>query len=350
MAQSYSYGYRGRRRRRRNAFFRNLLILLLVFLAAGGIVFAWWAGSQNSWKKNSYSAEGWESGFLEELRQTADYVPGFAADLCVAVEGEAGTQDSAVNCEAGALFNLTDATTVYGKNMFERMYPASITKVMTAILAIESGNPDDPVTCTNDVLISEAGASMAGINPGDTLTLRDLLYGLMIPSGNDAANAIAVHMAGSTEAFAEMMNKRARELGAVDTHFVNANGLHSQDHYTTVYDLYLIFNRAMKLPLFREIIGSYSYTANYTDASGQGISRTWKVGNWYLAGKADPPHGVNVLGGKTGTTMKAGYCLITGDADSSGKEYISVVLKASDRNNLYDNMTRILTKIVEQGY
>ncbi len=348
MEQSYSYSsYRGRRSRRKNYFLRSLLIVLLVLLLTGAGAAAYYLKSAGSWKKNSYQPGSYETQFLSGIRETSDYAPGFARDLCVLNTGDAGTPDSSVNCEAGALFNITDGETVYGKNVFEKLYPASITKVMTAILAIENGNPDDMVTCTGDVLIGEAGASMAGVQPGDTLTLRDLLYGLMIPSGNDAANAIAVHLAGSTEAFAEMMNKRARELGAVDTHFVNANGLHSSDHYTTAYDLYLIFNRALELPMFREIIGKYSYTANYTDAAGVATSRTWKVGNWYLAGKAEAPHGVHVLGGKTGTTMKAGYCLIMGDADSRGKEYISVVLKASDRNNLYDNMTKLLVKIVE---
>ena len=97
---------------------------------------------------------------------------------------------------------------------------------MTAIIAIEEGNLSDAVTANDDVVIREAGASMAGIKPGDTFTLEQLLYGLMIPSGNDAANAIADHIAGSTDAFVEKMNAKAKELGATHTHFVNANGLH----------------------------------------------------------------------------------------------------------------------------
>ena len=205
--------------------------------------------------------------------------------------------------------------------------------------------PDDAVTANDDVVIHEAGASMAGIKPGDTFTLEQLLYGLMIPSGNDAANAIADHIAGSTDAFVEKMNAKAKELGATHTHFVNANGLHSTDHYTTAYDLYLIFNEALKLPLFCEIINAQSYTADYTDANGVAKQQVWKVGNWYLKGDREAPEGVTVLGGKTGTTQAAGYCLIMASDGDDGKEYISVVLKSANRPSLYDNMTEILTKI-----
>ena len=186
---------------------------------------------------------------------------------------------------------------------------------------------------------------MAGIKPGDTFTLEQLLYGLMIPSGNDAANAIADHIAGSTDAFVEKMNAKAKELGATHTHFVNANGLHSTDHYTTAYDLYLIFNEALKLPLFCEIINAQSYTADYTDANGAAKQQVWKVGNWYLKGDREAPKGVTVLGGKTGTTQAAGYCLIMASDGDDGKEYISIVLKSANRPSLYDNMTEILTKI-----
>ena len=270
----------------------------------------------------------------------AGLAPFFASSLCVPESA-----DDAVTAQAGALFDVTDSSVIYGKNIYDQMYPASITKVMTAIIAIEEGNLSDAVTANDDVVIREAGASMAGIKPGDTFTLEQLLYGLMIPSGNDAANAIADHIAGSTDAFVEKMNAKAKELGATHTHFVNANGLHSTDHYTTAYDLYLIFNEALKLPLFCEIINAQSYTADYTDANGAAKQQVWKVVNWYLKGDREAPEGVTVLGGKTGTTQAAGYCLIMASDGDDGKEYISVVLKSANRPSLYDNMTEILTKI-----
>jgi D-alanyl-D-alanine carboxypeptidase (penicillin-binding protein 5/6) len=272
-------------------------------------------------------------------------LPFFAEDLCVAAgDTEA---DLSISAEAGALFDVSRAEVLYSKNALEQMYPASTTKIMTALIAIEEGNLEDTVTVTDAAVITEAGATLCGIKPGDRLTLLDLLYGLMLPSGNDAANAIAVHMSGSVEAFAERMNERARRLGATGTHFMNPSGLHDENHYTTAYDLYLMFNEALKYPLFRDIIGIQSYTADYTDAEGNAVSKTWNVGNWYQKGDRQPPEGVTVLGGKTGTTQAAGNCLVMGNADASGAEYISIVMKAAGRPALYDNMSNIIAKIVK---
>lgn len=295
---------------------------------------------------------GLEEAYVFEERSQAmsahggsELAPLFAENLCV-VTGDVQDGDTSMTAEAGALFNTSDNSVLYSKNVFERLYPASTTKIMTAILAIEEGTLTDQVTVTEDSVITEAGASLCGIKPGDVISMEDLLYGLMMPSGNDAANAIAVHMYGSIDAFAERMNARARELGATGTHFMNPSGLTDENHYTTAYDLYLMFNEAMKQPLFRQIIATDSYTAGYTNGAGETVSKTWTVGNWYQKGERETPAGVTVLGGKTGTTQAAGYCLVMASGDSQDKEYISVVLKSDSRPSLYDNMTNIISKIV----
>lgn len=281
---------------------------------------------------------------LRELQiSTLSRAEGFAANLCVIEEEE---EDSAVSAEAAAVFDLSDCQVIFSKNAFEKLHPASITKVMTAILAIKYGNLSDMVTVPPEAVIQEKGATLCEIKPGDVLTMEQLLYGLMLPSGNDAGAAIAVHMAGSIEQFAEMMNEEAARLGATSTHFVNPHGLTSQEHLTTAYDLYLIFNEALTLPKFREITGTTAYTANYTDYLGQTVSKTWKGGNWYMTGEKTAPEGLTVFSGKTGTTNAAGYCLIMASRDEAGKEYISVVLKAKNRPKLYENMTQITQKIV----
>lgn len=294
--------------------------------------------------KNSYSFQERQNRMLTS-QEEQDCLPLFASDLCV-IAGSNQNSDASLKAESGALFDVTDQKVIYSKNAYEKMYPASITKVMTALIAIEEGNLSDQVTVTDASVITEAGASLCGIKPGDVISMKDLLYGLMMPSGNDAANAIAVHMSGSVEAFAERMNEKAKELGATHTHFMNPSGLSNENHYTTAYDLYLIFNEALKLPLFREIIGTSSYTANYVNKDGGAASQTWPVGNWYQKGDCQAPDEITVLGGKTGTTQAAGYCLIMASNNSKGKEYISIVLKAENRAGLYDNMTNILSKIV----
>ena len=319
---------------------KRIIIQSSVLLAAAALSLS--ACGKKGGLEEAYSYE--ERSQLMSAHGGSELAPVFAEDLCVVTDSQDG--DTSMNAEAGALFNVTDRSVVYSKNAFERLYPASTTKVMTAIIALEEGNLSDQVTVTEDAVITEAGASLCGIKPGDVITMQDLLYGLMMPSGNDAANAIAVHMYGSIDAFADRMNVRARELGATGTHFMNPSGLTDENHYTTAYDLYLMFNEAMKLPLFREIIAEDSYTANYQNGAGEAVSKTWTVGNWYQKGERETPAGVSVLGGKTGTTQAAGYCLIMASNDSQDKEYISVVLKSDSRPSLYDNMTNIISKIV----
>ena len=283
---------------------------------------------------------------LEEETAATRFSDAFASDLCV-VTDEASYDPDFVTSQAAALFDMDDREVLYSKNVFERMYPASITKIMTALVAIKEGDLKSRVLVTDDAVITEPGATLCGIEPGDTLTLEQLLYGLMLPSGNDAGAAIAVHIAGSIEAFSDMMNEEAVRLGATGTHFVNPHGLNDPDHYTTAYDLYLIFNEALKYPVFRQIVGTTAYTANYHNKHSEPVSKTWKGSNWFMTGERETPDGLKVFGGKTGTTKAAGYCLIMASRDDSDKEYISVVLKADSRPHLYDNMTNIISKIVK---
>lgn len=295
--------------------------------------------------KDAYVASERIPALEEEIAATR-FSDAFASDLCV-VTDEASYDPDFVTSQAAALFDMDDREVLYSKDVFERMYPASITKIMTALVAIKEGDLKSRVLVTDDAVITEPGATLCGIEPGDTLTLEQLLYGLMLPSGNDAGAAIAVHIAGSIEAFSDMMNEEAVRLGATGTHFVNPHGLNDPDHYTTAYDLYLIFNEALKYPVFRQIVGTTAYTANYHNKNSEPVSKTWKGSNWFMTGERETPDGLKVFGGKTGTTKAAGYCLIMASRDDSDKEYISVVLKADSRPHLYDNMTNIISKIVK---
>lgn len=295
--------------------------------------------------ENAYAAEERISLLSDEIPSDQRLAETFADGLCV-IDGSEPAPGDDVEAEAAAVFSLEDHSVLLERHAFEKMYPASMTKVLTALVAIRSGNLSDLVTVGQEAVITEAGASLCHVNPGDQLTLEQLLYGLMIPSGNDAAAAIAVHIAGSVEAFSDLMNEQAHALGATDTHFVNPHGLHDENHYTTAYDLYLIFQEALKEPVFRQIIGTSSYTAVYTDADGNEKSQTWKNSNQYITGEREAPDGLTVLGGKTGTTNAAGYCLIMGSVDDQQKEYVSVIMKSGSRPKLYDDMTNIIQNIV----
>ena len=296
--------------------------------------------------KDAYSLKERIPSIEASFAAEEEAAKGFASDLCV-ISDEGSFNPEDVTSQAGALFDLTDREVLYSKDAFEKLYPASITKVMTALIAIKYGNLEDQVTVTEDAGITETGATLCGIQPGDTLTLKQILYGLMLPSGNDAGAAIAIHMSGSIDAFADKMNEEAKRLGATDTHFMNPHGLHDEDHYTTAYDLYLIFNEALKYPEFRTVTVSTAYTANYTNKAGESISKTWRGGNWYLTGEHETPEGLTVFSGKTGTTKAAGYCLIMAEKDTSDREFISVVLNSDSRLQLYDNLTNIISKFVK---
>lgn len=266
----------------------------------------------------------------------------FASDLCVVTDQE--TEDT---LEAGAalIFNITDQEAVYSQSAFDRMNPASTTKVMTYLIAAQYGDWSQKITITDTMLDLDPSSSTAGLAAGDVYTMEDLLYGMLMVSGNDAAQAIALTIGGTQEGFAELMNQKAWELGATGTHFVNPHGLTDEQHYTTAYDLYLILNEALKDSRFVDIISALEHTASYTGAGGSELQRTWSAGTWYASGEVEAPEGITVVGGKTGTTSAAKYCMVLYSRDDDGKEYISVVLKSSSRSVLYYNLNALFSKI-----
>ena len=141
-----------------------------------------------------------------------------------------------------------------------------------------------------------------------------------------------------------MMNQEALMLGATNSHFVNPNGLPDENHYTSVYDMYLIFQEAIRYPDFVELIGTLSYETTYTDKSGKDVNITWWNTNRYISGKTEPPEGITVVGGKTGTTYDAGYCLVLYSTNDNGEDIISIVFKADGKSNLYLLMNELLAE------
>lgn len=286
----------------------------------------------------------------EEANYNKDIYKGtlFAENLCTAeadVTPEGGPDISTFH--SAALFDVNHKKVDYACRIYERLYPASTTKIMTALVAIKNGDLSEAVTAAAEADISNFAwdEKTCGIKSGDQLTLGDLLHGLLMESGNDAAVAIAVHVAGSTEAFSQMMNEEAQRLMATNTHFVNSNGLHHTDHYTTAYDLYLIFNECIKHQEFVDIINTKQYTAEITGADGTVRQLDWAQTNFYATGEAELPAGATVIGGKTGTTDEAGNCLILLNKTSDDSPYISVVMGATTKALLYQDMTALINGI-----
>lgn len=242
------------------------------------------------------------------------------------------------------LFDLDHGSVMFAQNIHEKSYPASITKIMTAILAFKHGNMDDIVTIPAEALNQESGSTEIGFQEGDQVTLDELLHGLLIYSGNDAAVAIAQHIGGSVDQFVKMMNLEALELGATNTHFANPSGLQDENHYTTVYDIYLMLQEAMTYPHFLEIaqLSSYNLTCNRGE---QEVTFHLDATDQYLTRQVTAPKNVTVLGGKTGTTSDAGSCLALLSQNAYGEPYISIVLHAANKTNLYTYMNQLLSAI-----
>lgn len=318
---------------------RMFFLLILLCCMAAGILYIN-NQSKEQFLVAEYESSGYDRSFFrEEL---------YSADLCVAVDNvDMKGAPATGTLKAAALFDVDGKNTDFAYNIHEKMYPASLTKLMTALVALEKGNLSDTVTVSANADSGNFAVDeqVCGIKAGDTLTLEALLYGLLIYSGNDNAVAIAEHVGGDSNSFAEMMNEKAQEIMATNSHFVNANGLHNEDHYTTAYDMYLIFNECIKNDKFLKIIQSDSYKADVKGADGTSRQIEWEPTNYYALGEAPLPKSGKIIGGKTGTTLKAGNCLVLLCQSEGGKPFISIVMGAPTKEILYQDMTALIEGI-----
>lgn len=296
---------------------------------------------------NPYDAYSYENSYTNKDETTIN-VEFAATDLCVTNTINFGTDetDSQVAQGAGA-FNLTTQEVLYSQNIFTQLYPASTTKILTAYIIIRDCSLNDIVTVSESAADQANDSSVCGLKKGDNITVNDLLYGMMLESGNDAAESLAEHHSGSLEAFAKVMTETAHNLGATNSNFTNPSGLPNDNHYTTVYDMYLIFNAALKEPKFLEIISSKTKSVIYTAENGNVIEKTYSSNNRYHTGGVEEPDGFDVIGGKTGTTYDAGYCLVIYSKNPAGEDIISIVFKADGRHNLYLLMNQILSRFAK---
>ncbi len=236
-----------------------------------------------------------------------------------------------LDCKGVILIELNSGTTVYESHADDRLYPASLTKVMTCLLALEKGNLTDEVTVDGALLKGlDADASIAGLSPGDRLTLEELLYCVMVPSANDASLVVANHIAGSVDAFVDMMNEKAKALGCTNTHFVNPDGLHDEDHYTSARDLSIITKAALESDIFRTICGTAVYELTSEATTAEPVLYTT---NYFLSTIITPQYYWEKASGvKTGFTTPAGRCLIT-LVEENGFSYLCVILGAQTAYN-----------------
>ncbi|MDI3269671.1 MAG: D-alanyl-D-alanine carboxypeptidase family protein, partial [Bacillota bacterium] len=237
--------------------------------------------------------------------------------------GRAAAQDPPpITADAFILMDAASGRVLHGGAIHQQRAPASTTKIMTAVLALELGDLQDMVLVSPEAAYTPG--SGAGLRPGERYPLGELLEGLMLPSGNDAAVAIAQHLAGSVEAFAALMNEKAYWLGLKDTHFLNPHGLSHPQHLTSAYDLALLTRYALTLPTFQALVRKVQGEMAGFDAQGQPQCQVLFNTNRLLQ---ERPW---VTGVKTGTTTAAGHCLVSA-AEKDGGRLIAVVLHSDDR-------------------
>jgi D-alanyl-D-alanine carboxypeptidase (penicillin-binding protein 5/6) len=234
------------------------------------------------------------------------------------IYGEQMTNDPpGISAQTAIMIEANSGEILYEKNAKEKAFPASITKIMTAMLAIEKGDLDKKVKVSQNAAGVE-GSSIY-LAPGEKITLRNLVYGLMLRSGNDAATAISEEIGGSTKNFVMMMNKKARELGASNTHFMNPSGLHDPEHYTTAEDMAKIASAAMKNDEFKKIVATKSWVTDRGEGKYNYFYNKNKVVYQYNGG----------TGIKIGYTKAAGRTLVA-SSEKDGMELICVVMNAPD--------------------
>jgi D-alanyl-D-alanine carboxypeptidase (penicillin-binding protein 5/6) len=261
-------------------------------------------------------------------------------------------QEPDIESQAAILLEPVSGKILYAKNHLQRMYPASTTKILTALLAVESGDLDTIVSVGAELKLVSPGSSLAHLSIGDTISLEDLIYGLMLPSGNDAAYVIATHLARlksgnpglppaeAIKFFSKMMNTRARELGAMDSNFSCPDGFHADNHYTTAYDLGLIAAEAMKQPLIRTVATATSYHPTSWEGPK---TQDWKNYNLLIHNGSDFYYPA-ATGLKTGYTGMAGFCLVS-SSSSEDMDLIAVCLNGTEDGRWADNIA-----LLDYGY
>ncbi len=280
----------------------------------------------------------------EEAEAESEEVPAEEAEDQIALPPE-------LDCMGAILVELNSDSTVYEYNADERLYPASLTKIMTCLLALEHGNLSDVITVDGSLIEDmDEDASAVGLMDGELLTLEELLYCVMVPSANDASIVVAAHIGGTVEQFVDMMNQKAVELGCTGTHFVNPDGLHDMDHYTTPRDMAIITKAALESETFRIICGTAVHELPETNTSSKEMLYTT---NYFLSTILTPDYyWEKVSGVKTGFTTPAGRCLVA-LVDEGEYRYLSVVMGAETYYNdggdpVYGSFTES-RKLLEYG-
>ncbi|MCI6914903.1 MAG: serine hydrolase [Lachnospiraceae bacterium] len=313
-----------------------ILYSSIILLVIGAVSFFFF---QNYKFESSFSADTIDE--VAVINQMPHYeAQGYQANTAIIpAETEVSADDFADTSYASILVDNTSNTILEAHNIYRRIYPASTTKLMTAILVAKAADEgkftfDDMVTIDHSPNVTDPDAVASDIKVGDSISVRNLLYGMLIKSYNDYAVILAELVGGDVENFCQMMNEEAYSLGATGCHFVNPNGLHEDDHYVTAYDMYLIVREAANYDIIAQADSQRSYSYTYLDSDGNELSDDITPTNMFLSGTYTLPSNIEMTVWKTGTTRLAGNVL-TMTADIDGKSYTMFVADSNSPQDLY---------------
>ena len=275
--------------------------------------------------------------YYEEEEEEEEFIPEEYYDPIQSNDIPGWPQGQAIQAASAVVMDLDTNTVLYSKSAYDQKYPASITKIMTCMVALEHGNLDEEIEFSEIVYQIEEDSSHQGIQPGEKMTLRQALNGLMLESANDIANGLAEHFGGSISGFADMMNEKASSLGCTNTHFSNPHGLHSDDHYTCAHDMALIAQAAYAIPEFKEIVSTELFYCPPTNTTEE--ERYFYNHHKMMHSDSDYYYDYTI-GGKTGFTQMAWNTLVT-YAEKDGKRLVCVLLHENGAGMSYDE-TKIL--------
>ena len=278
-------------------------------------------------EERQISSTPWEYEYTEP--ETQEYMEETKTVFAPTEAGTVNGFSDEIISEYGIFIDVENEKVLAKKNAYAKMYPASMTKILTVLVAAEQiEDLNDTFTMTIDITdySYRNDCSSVGFEVGEEIPLIDLFYGTILPSGADAALGLAYYVAGSQDAFVELMNKKVEELGLSDTtHFTNCVGIYNQDHYSTAYDMAIILKAATDNELCREVMSAHTYTTSATEQHPEGIT----ISNWFLRRIEDKDTQGEILCGKTGYVTQSGNCAASLGVDKNGNKYICVTAKSS---------------------
>ena len=338
MSCKYRTGSRAWRRKKRILLLRRIGLLLCAAVLLTGVLYFGlsWAFSRGETEPLQNESAPQES--------PVDSIPDQPEVPTLTVDDTVQEMGGFIDAKYGVLVDVTEGRIVAQKAPDTRSYPASIAKIMTLLVSVEHiEDLEDTFEVTYAITDPGylQGASMAGFKNKEQVTMRDLLYGCILPSGADATAALAHVVAGSEEAFADLMNQKAEELGLENTHFSNASGLHQSDFYTTPKDMALILMAAMENETCRMVLCEDSYLTNKTPQNPDGLQL---YSTLFSRMYGTEPEGATIIAGKTGYTTEAGHTMASYAKGDDGHDYIFVSMDGTDKWQATYDAINVLTR------